>query len=60
MYKNCQDALDAGHTTSGVYIIIPDGVNEIAVYCEQEADGGGWTVSQSIFIYLITLYIKWH
>ena len=39
---------DAGDKTSGVYKIKPDGVNEVKVYCEQDDDGGGWTVSQPL------------
>ena len=34
-----------GWTKSGVYTISPDGSTKMDVYCEQELDGGGWTVS---------------
>ena len=43
--KDCQEGLTRGWTSSGVYTISPDGSSRVNVYCEQELDGGGWTVS---------------
>ena len=42
--KDCKEVLDQGSTRSGVYAISPDNRTQINVYCEQELDGGGWTV----------------
>ena len=43
--KDCQEGLTRGWTSSGVYTISPDGSSRVNVSCEQELDGGGWTVS---------------
>jgi hypothetical protein len=31
---------------SGVYVIQPDGDNDVTVWCDMDTDGGGWTVSK--------------
>ena len=41
---DCQDVYNKGFTTSGIYLISPDSTKTLTVYCEQELDGGGWTV----------------
>jgi len=40
------DLLCLGHNETGVYTIYPTGHadSSIDVFCEQETDGGGWTV----------------
>ena len=49
MYKNCQELYNAGHTKSDEYKIKPDGVHEVNVFCVQDEDGGGWTVSLPLY-----------
>ena len=41
---DCQDVYNKGFTSSGIYMVSPDGTRVLTVYCEQEIDGGGWTV----------------
>jgi len=44
---DCREALLAGNKTSGVYTISPlNDEDEFDVFCDQETQGGGWTVIQ--------------
>uniref|UniRef100_A0A667ZQV7 Angiopoietin-like 1b n=1 Tax=Myripristis murdjan TaxID=586833 RepID=A0A667ZQV7_9TELE len=44
----CLEAQEAGHSTSGMYLIRPDDSERpMQVWCEQGIDNGGWTVIQS-------------
>ena len=40
LYASCQDALDRGMTTSGVYTLEPG----YEAFCDQQNLGGGWTL----------------
>ncbi|CAL8280835.1 unnamed protein product [Lota lota] len=47
-YRDCLHAQEAGHTSSGMYLIKPDeAARPMQVWCEQGMDNGGWTVIQS-------------
>ncbi|XP_076043201.1 angiopoietin-related protein 2-like [Oratosquilla oratoria] len=42
--KDCKAALDRGFSLTGVYTIQHGKLDTQEVYCDQERDGGGWTV----------------
>lgn len=46
-FKDCLEALEEGHTNSGMYLVKPEGSNKLMqVWCDQRHDPGGWTVIQ--------------
>ncbi|KAJ8033214.1 Angiopoietin-related protein 7 [Holothuria leucospilota] len=47
-FKDCYEAYQAGHTTDGVYTLLPTGWTGSAftVFCDMTTAGGGWTVIQ--------------
>uniref|UniRef100_A0A4W6BXX6 Angiopoietin-like 1b n=1 Tax=Lates calcarifer TaxID=8187 RepID=A0A4W6BXX6_LATCA len=47
-FRDCLEAQEASHSTSGMYLIKPDEAERpVQVWCEQDIDNGGWTVIQS-------------
>lgn len=46
-WKDCAEALEGGHATSGIFILKPLNVNQMMqVWCDQQYEKGGWTVVQ--------------
>lgn len=46
-FRDCLAAQEAGHSTSGMYLIRPDEAERpVQAWCEQDIDNGGWTVIQ--------------
>ena len=57
--KSCAELKKLGADTSGVYNITPvPGVN-LKVFCDQETDGGGWTVIQKRMDGSVDFYRRW-
>uniref|UniRef100_A0A3Q3IU70 Fibrinogen C-terminal domain-containing protein n=1 Tax=Monopterus albus TaxID=43700 RepID=A0A3Q3IU70_MONAL len=47
-FRDCLEAQEAGHSTSGMYLLQPhEAERQVQVWCEQDIDNGGWTVIQS-------------
>ncbi|KAM9393012.1 angiopoietin-related protein 2b [Pholidichthys leucotaenia] len=46
-FKDCLQALEDGHKSSGMYLVKPENANRLMqVWCDQRHDPGGWTVIQ--------------
>ncbi|KAK2860111.1 hypothetical protein Q7C36_004277 [Tachysurus vachellii] len=46
-FRDCLHAMQAGHATSGMYLLKPDESDRLMqAWCEQDVDNGGWTIIQ--------------
>lgn len=46
-WRDCKHALDSGESTSGIYLLRPQGTNRLLqAWCDQSRALGGWTVIQ--------------
>lgn len=46
-WRDCKHALDSGESTSGIYLLRPQGTNRLLqAWCDQSRAQGGWTVIQ--------------
>ena len=58
--RDCVDFLQHGHKVNGVYRINTGGMKEMQVFCDQQTDGGGWSVVQRRVNGEINFYRNWH
>ncbi|XP_067218013.1 angiopoietin-related protein 1b [Chanodichthys erythropterus] len=46
-FRDCLQVMQAGHGTSGTYLLKPDGTEKpVEAWCEHDVDRGGWTLIQ--------------
>ena len=57
--KNCAELHKSDNKTSGAFTINPDDEQAFAVFCDQNTEGGGWTVFQKRLDGSVDFYRNW-